>query len=175
MDEDGALALPAKAGGRGDGLLEYGARVDVRLLLTAQYLHRFAKLLQAGEKHVVVIGTERVFRDTVTGRRMRLIIIKPDDHEAAGLRHHLAGVGASFGITGQPGHVAVHAVGDPLLKIIGADVDLDWRHAERVKAQRLRRSLESLAEGARVHRTQPRIESTRLTISSTGASLPLPS
>ena len=100
----------------------------------------------------MVVGAERVFRDAVASGRMGLVIVEPDYHEAAGLRHDLTGIGAAIGITGQPGHVAVHPVSDPLLKIVSADVDLDRGYAKRIEAQRLRRSLESLAEGVRVHR-----------------------
>ncbi len=103
----------------------------------------------------MIIGAQGVFRDAVAGRRVRLIIVEAYDDEAAGLGQDLAGVGPPVRITRQPGHVAVHAVGDPLLEVVGAHVDFDRRDAESVEAQRLRRSLESLAEGARIHRLSP--------------------
>ena len=152
MNENRALALPAKTSGGRDRLFKHRASIDVRLLLTAEIAHHLAELLQSFEDHIVVVGSERVFRDKVARGRMRLVIVEADHYETAGLRHDLAGVGPAIGITGQPGHVAVHPVGDPLLKIVGADIDLDRGDAERIKAQRLRRSLESLAEGAGVHR-----------------------
>ena len=175
VDEDRALALPTEAGGGRDGLLEHRTGVDVRLLLAPEGLHHDAQFLEPGQDHVVVIRAQRIFRDAVARGRVRLVVVQADHDEAAGLRQDLAGVGAAVGVTRQPGHVAVHAVGDPLPEVIGPDVDLDGRDPEGVEAQRLRRSFDPLAQGATVHPTQPRIDRTRLTISSTGASLPTPS
>ena len=175
MDEDRALTLPTETGGGRDGLLEHRSGVDVRLLLAPEGLHHDAQLLEAGQDHVVVIRAERVFRDAVAGGRVRLVIVQSDHDEAACLGQHLAGVGPAVGIARQPSHIAMHAVGDPLPEVVGPDVDLDGRHSEGVEAQLLRRSFNPLAQGAGVHPTQPRIDSTRLTISSTGASLPTPS
>jgi hypothetical protein len=175
MDEDRALALPTEAGGGRDGLLEHRSRVDVGLLLSPEGLHHDAEFLEAGQDHVVVIGAERVFGDAVACRRVRLEIVQPHHDQAAGLGEDPAGVGAALRVARQPGHIAVHAVGDPLPEVIGPDVDLDGRDPEGVEAQRLRRGFDPLAEGARFHPAQPRIDSTRPTISSTGASLPTPS
>ena len=155
VDEDRALALPAEAGGGRDGFFEHRAGVDVGLLFAPEGFHHDAQLLQAFEDHVVVIPAQRVFRDAVARGRMRLVIVQAHHDQAAGFGQHFTGVGTAVRVTGQPGHVAVHPVGDPLLEVVRAYVDLDRRDPEGVEAQLLRRSRETLAEGAGIHRLSP--------------------
>jgi len=137
---------PRPAVGR-DGLLEHRTGVDVGFLLAPEGLHHDAQFLEPGQDHVVVIRAQRVFRDAIARGRVRLVVVQADHDEAARLGQHLAGIRAAIGVARQPGHVAVHPVGDPLPEVLGPDVDLDRRDPEGVEAQRLRRSFRSAGEG----------------------------
>ena len=45
-----------------------------------------------------------------------LVVVEGEDDDGFGAGEDEGGVGAAFGIAGEPGHVAVFAFGDPLLK-----------------------------------------------------------
>ena len=45
-----------------------------------------------------------------------MVVVEGEDDDAFGTGEDEGGVGAAFGVAGEPGHVAVFAFGDPLLK-----------------------------------------------------------
>ena len=45
-----------------------------------------------------------------------MVVVEGEDDDGFGTGEDEGGVGAAFGVAGEPGHVAVLAFGDPLLK-----------------------------------------------------------
>ena len=45
-----------------------------------------------------------------------MVVVEGEDDDGFGAGEDEGGVGAAFGVAGEPGHVAVLAFGDPLLK-----------------------------------------------------------
>ena len=128
--------MPAQAGLRRQWLLQDRPRIDVRFLVAAEGAHHATQFLQPAEHHVVVIGPEGIFRNAVGRGRMGLIIIQPDHDDTPGLREYARGVGPAVRVLCQPVHVAVHTVGNPLAKIIGANIRVHWRNAEHIEPHR---------------------------------------
>lgn len=67
-----------------------------------------------------------------------LVVVHRQDDDAFGTREDEGGVGAALGIAGEPGHVAMLAFGDPLLKQRTVRGGLRGRDAAVVEAQSAR-------------------------------------
>ena len=126
MDLHGALPAPAKAGLVGEIALQDRTGIDVAALASADQVDVVPDLAQAGLHDVVVVVVPGIAGDAPwglpLGRRdgtvARQVVQGEDDHGARP-RHHLAGIAAAVRIAGEPGHLAVLPLGDPVAEDIG--------------------------------------------------------
>jgi hypothetical protein len=122
VDLHGALAIPAEAGLAGEVALENGAGVHVMALGAAEAGEEGVELPEAFFDEVVVVVVPGVAGDAVGAVPLGPVRALPvgggEDDEGSGAGDDVAGVGAALGVAGEPGHVSVFAVGDPLLEDI---------------------------------------------------------
>ncbi len=140
------LALPAEAGGLGQGLLHHRRRVDEDLHAGSRAGgEETGGFLQLALDHVVIVAVAGIDRDggavpRAEGRQRVGFgpVIESEEHDAAHLGPQDPRVGAPRRRVRHPGHGAVMALRQPGLEAFGGERrGVRGRHADDVEAEGL--------------------------------------
>lgn len=119
MDLNGGFSIPAEAGFGGEVAFEDGSVVDVLFLVAAVGFEFGGEGFHLFLDDIVVVGVPGVSRELsrlAAGDGITLEIVEGENDDGLGAGEDDTGVFAAFGISFHPGHVAVAAVGDPLVE-----------------------------------------------------------